>query len=317
MQSIYNNLSEEKTKKKIIFAEGEELEVIKSAIMLKNDSYAEPILVGRSEKVKEVMKNAGISEDVTVVNAGNSEFVELYTNILFEKLGRKGFLRRDCERLIKTDRNHFASAMLEAGHANSLVTGFTRGYQKSLHDVSRVLNRKDDTLFAVSGIVVNNKTIFIADTAINENPSSEDLAKIAVKTAKIVERFGVIPRVAFVSYSNFGSRQGVDNDKIAQTIKILEKQGVSFEFDGEMMVDVALSENPREYYPFNRLTKPANILITPNLTSAHIAMNLLESAHDGFVIGPMLCGFEKSVQILRYHSTINEITNLAALSLAL
>ena len=127
MQSIYNNLSEDKTKKKIIFAEGEELEIIKAAIMLKNDGYADPILIGRTEKVQEVMKNSGISDDITIVNAANSEFVELYTNILFEKLGRKGFLHRDCERLIKTDRNHFAASMLEAGHANSLITGFTRG----------------------------------------------------------------------------------------------------------------------------------------------------------------------------------------------
>jgi len=318
MQSIYNNLAKSEQKKKIIFAEGEELEIIKAAIMLKNDGYANPILIGRTEKVQEVMKNAGIYEEITIVNAANSEFVDLYTDLLFSKLGRKGFLHRDCERLIKTDRNHFASAMLESGHADSLVTGFTRGYQKSLNDVSRILARKsEEALFAVSGIVVNNKTIFIADTAINENPSADELAKIAVQTAKIVERFGVTPRVAFVSYSNFGSRHGVDNEKISQAISILEKQGVSFEFDGEMMVDVALSENPREHYPFNRLTKPANILITPNLTSSHIAMNLLESAHDGFVIGPMLHGFEKSVQILRYHSTINEIANLAALSLAL
>jgi malate dehydrogenase (oxaloacetate-decarboxylating)(NADP+) len=319
MQSIYNNLAKSDIKKKIIFAEGEELEIIKVALSVKNEGYAEPILVGRIDKVESVMKSAGLdSKNITIANAANSPHVEMYIDILFEKLSRKGFLRRDCERLIKTDRNHFAAAMLEADHADSLVTGFTRGYQKSLNDISRVISKKEnETLFATSGVVVGNRTIFISDTAINENPTPKQLAQIAVQTAKKVEAFGYTPRVAFVSYSNFGSRSGLDNDKIHETIKILDSQCVSFEYDGEMMVDVALSENPREYYPFNRLTKPANILITPNLTASHIAMNLLESANDAFVIGPILYGFNKSVQIVRYHSDINTITNLAALSLAL
>jgi malate dehydrogenase (oxaloacetate-decarboxylating)(NADP+) len=319
MQSIYNNLAKSETKKKIIFAEGEELEVIKAAISLKHEGYAEPILVGRSDKVKEVMKAAGLnSKNITIINAANSEFVSDYVNILFSKLGRKGFLERDCERLIKTDRNHFAAAMLEAGHGDSLVTGFTRGYQKSLNDISRVLSkRQGDILFATSGIVVGNKTVFISDTAINEDPTAEQLAQIAIQTAKKVEAFGYTPRVAFVSYSNFGSRSGRDNEKIHQAIEILDKQNIAFEYDGEMMVDVALSANPREYYPFNRLSQPANILITQNLTASHIAMNLLESSTGAFVIGPILHGFEKPVQIVRYHSDINTITNLSALSLAL
>lgn len=319
MQSIYNSLAKNDVKKKIIFAEGEELEIIKVALSLQNDGYAEPILIGRIDNVKAVMQNAGLnSVNITVLNAANSEHTNLYTEILFAKLGRKGFLKRDCERLIKTDRNHFAAAMLEAGHGDSLVTGFTRGYQKSLNDISRVIDKKpESTLFATSAIVIGNRTIFISDTAINENPTPEELACIAVQTAKKVEAFGYTPRVAFVSYSNFGSRAGIDNDKIQKAIKILDSKNVSFEYDGEMMVDIALSENPREYYPFNRLTKSANILITPNLTASHIAMNLLESANDAFVIGPILNGFSKPVQIARYHSHINSLLNLAVLSLAL
>lgn len=319
MQSIFNNLSKTAEKKRIIFAEGEELEVIKSAIMLKNEGYAEPILIGRTDKVTSVMKEAGLkTKGLQIINAANSPHVELYTDVLFSKLSRKGFLKRDCERLIKTDRNHFASAMLECGHAESLLTGFTRGYQKSLNDVSRVLEKKENAvLFATSAIVIGSKTIFIADTAINENPSAEQLALIAIQAAKKVELFGYTPRVAFVSYSNFGSRSGIENSKITEALKILDDKNVTFEYDGEMMVDVALSQNPREHYPMNRLTKPANILITPNLTASHIAMSLLESANDAFVIGPILNGFVKPVQIVRYHSDINSITNLAALSLAL
>lgn len=319
MQSIFNNLSKTDKKKKIIFAEGEELEIIKSAIMLKNEGYAEPILIGRVDKIEAVMKDSGLkSSNIQIVNAGNSSHVELYTDVLFSKLGRKGFLKRDCERLIKTDRNHFASAMLECGHGDSLLTGFTRGYQKSLTDISRVLEKKEnDVLFATSVVVIENKTIFIADTAINENPSAQQLASIAITAAKKAELFGFVPRVAFVSYSNFGSRHGTDNEKIAEAIKILDEKNVSFEYDGEMMVDVALSQNPREHYPFNRLTKSANILITPNLTASHIAMSLLESVSNAFIIGPMLNGFAKPVQIVRYHADINSITNLAALSLVL
>ncbi|MFT4968189.1 MAG: malate dehydrogenase (oxaloacetate-decarboxylating)(NADP+) [Candidatus Deianiraeaceae bacterium] len=319
MQAVYNSLASSEKKKRIVFAEGEEIEVIKAAMSLKSEEYAEPILVGRLDKVQQAMKSANINiNSLEIVNAANSEHVELYIDMLFAKLARNGFLKRDCERLIKTDRNYFASAMLEAGHADSLLTGFTRGYQKSLSDISRISSKKDgEILFATSGVVVNNRTIFISDTAINENPSSENLAHIAIQTAKTVEMFGYTPRVAFVSYSNFGSRVGSDNTKIHEAIAILDKKGVSFEYDGEMMVDVALSQNPRESYPFNRLTRPANILITPNLTASHVAMNLLESANGAFVIGPILHGFEKSVQIMRYHSDINTITNLAALSLAL
>lgn len=319
MQSIFNNLSSLSNKKKIVFAEGEEIEIIKAAILLKEEGYAEPILVGRAEKVHEVMANAGIkSSGVTILNAANSTHTELYVNILFEKLARKGFLYRDCERLIKTDRNHFAATMLEAGHADSLVTGFTRGYQKSLGDITRVINVKDGhTLFGTSAVVINDRTIFIADTAINDNPTSQELYNIAVQTAKIVETFGYTPRVAFVTHSSFGSRQSSANAKIRETIKLMDQNRISFEYDGEMMVDVALAENPREFYPFNRLTKSANILITPDLTSAHIATSLMQTASNAFVIGPVLQGLSKSVQIMKYHSDINSITNLAALSLAL
>lgn len=318
MQSIYNHLSKSEKKKQIIFAEGEELEVIKAAIALKNEGYADPILVGRTDKVKETMQVAGLkADDIAIVNAANSQYVEDYTNLLFAKLGRKGFLRRDCERLIKTDRNHFAAAMLETGHADSLLTGFTRGYQKSLNDISRILTKKQETLFTTSGVVIGNKTIFISDTAINEDPTPEQLAHIAIQTAKNVEAFGYTPRVAFVSYSSFGSRHGKDNDKIVQALQILDKKNVEFEFDGEMMVDVALASNPREHYPFCRLSQAANILITPNLTASHVAMNLLESATGAFVIGPILHGFAKPAQIVRYHADINSITNLAALSLVL
>jgi malate dehydrogenase (oxaloacetate-decarboxylating)(NADP+) len=262
MQSIYNNLSSLTNKKKIVFAEGEEIEVIKSAMLLHDEGYARPILVGRTDKVREVMDGAGIkTKDIEILNAGNSTHTDLYTSILFEKLGRKGFLYRDCERLIKTDRNHFAAAILEAGHADSLITGFTRGYQKSLNDITRVIDVKQgQTLFGTSAIVINGKTIFISDTAINENPTAQELCNIAIQTAKMVEMFGQTPRVAFVTHSSFGSRHSNVNIKIRDAIKLLDEGRVSFEYDGEMMVDTALSQNPREFYPFNRLTQAANIL---------------------------------------------------------
>lgn len=319
MQSIFNNLSSLSKKKKIIFAEGEEIEIIKSALLLKEEGYAEPILIGRVDKINETMESAGIkTKNIEILNAGNSQYTDLYTNILFEKLGRRGFLYRDCERLVKTDRNHFAATMLEAGHADSLITGFTRGYQKSLNDITRVIGiKKNETLFGTSAVIVNDRTIFIADTAINENPTAQELYNIAIRTAKMVEMFGATPRVAFVSHSNFGSRPSVVTAKIRDAIKLLDESRVSFEYDGEMMVDVALSQNPRDFYPFNRLTESANILITPDLTSAHIATSLMQTANNAFVIGPVLHGFEKSVQIMRYHSDINLITNLSALSLAL
>lgn len=322
MHLVFRDLQQNKGSKKVIFAEGEEAEIIRTAITMSKNGYCSPILVGRESKILETCESALISREdldgIQIVNAAVSKNNDKYVEFLFEKLKRNGYLHRDCERMVKTDRNIFASCMLANGDGNSLITGYTRGYRRSLTDIMKVIDvKKDDTLCGFSVIVSKKQTILIGDTSINENPSAQDLANIAKKIASKAALFGVDPRVAFVSYSNFGSRDGEGIQVIRDAIKILDAEKVKFQYDGEMTVNVALSDDPRKHYPFNRLSAPATILITNGITVANIAVNLIkEISTDTVVLGPILTGFSKPVQIMRIESGMETILNLAALSLA-
>jgi malate dehydrogenase (oxaloacetate-decarboxylating)(NADP+) len=217
--------------------------------------------------------------------------------------------------MVKNDRNIFAASMLACGHGDALVTGLTRGYRKSLTDVWKVIkNKKDKILLGVSMVISKGKTIFIADTACSELSSSEHLVNIAIQTAAKVRGMGYEPRVAFLSFSNFGSALKTESSRIKHAVELLDTMKVNFEYDGEMTADVALNMDKMSRYPFCRLTAPANILICPGLHSASIATKLLEEIGNCTVIGPILDGFEKSVQIVTMRSSINDILNMAAIA---
>jgi malate dehydrogenase (oxaloacetate-decarboxylating)(NADP+) len=205
--------------------------------------------------------------------------------------------------------------MLACGHGDALVTGLTRGYRKTLMEVWKVIkNKKDKILLGVSMVISKGKTIFIADTAASELSSSEHLVSIAIQTAKKVREMGYEPRVAFLSFSNFGSALKTESSRIKRAVEIMDEMKVNFEYDGEMTADVALNMDKMAKYPFCRLTAPANILICPGLHSASIATKLLEEMGNCTVIGPILDGFEKSVQIVTMRSSINDILNMAAIA---
>ncbi len=302
--------------KKVIFAEGEQPEIIRVAAMWRDNGYGMPILIGKEKTVLDHMKEANIDpKGIKIYNASISDENNKYADYIYSKLQRKGVVHSDCVRMVKTDRNMFASAMLACGDADALVTGLTRGYRKSLTDVWQVVkNKKDEIVLGVSMVISKGRTIFITDTACSELSSSQHLAKIAVQTAKKVRDMGYEPRVAFLSFSNFGSALKTESNRIKEAVEILDGQKVDFEYDGEMTADVALNMEKMARYPFCRLTAPANILVCPGLHSANIATKLLEEVGNCTVVGPILDGFEKPVQIITMRSSINDILNMAAIA---
>ncbi len=308
----------EKNPKKVIFAEGEQPEIIRVAAMWRDNGYGTPVLIGKKAIILKNMEEAKVSSDgIEIFNAAISDDNKKYTEFLYKKLQRQGVLYSDCSRMIKNDRNIFASSMLACGHGDALVTGLTRGYRKSLTDVWKVIkSKKDRIVLGISMVISRGKTIFIADTACSELSSSEHLVKIAIQTAKKVKSMGYEPRVAFLSFSNFGSALKTESARIKNAVELLDEMKVDFEYDGEMTADVALNMDKMSRYPFCRLTAPANILICPGLHSASIATKLLEEIGNCTVVGPILNGFEKSVQIVTMRSSINDILNMAAIAAA-
>ncbi len=306
----------EREPKNVIFAEGEQPDIIRVAAMWRDNNYGTPILIGKEQKVLENMKESNIDpEGIKIYNAAISAENNKYADHIYKKMQRKGVLYSDCVRMVKTDRNVFASAMLECGDGDLLITGLTRGYRKSLTDIWQVIkNRENEIVLGISMVISKGRTIFISDTACSEISSSQHLAKTAIQTAKKVKDMGFKPRVAFLSFSNFGSALKTESERIREAVLILDKENVDFEYDGEMTADVALNPDKLDKYPFCRLTEPANILICPGLHSASIATKLLEEVGNCNVVGPILDGFEKPVQIVSMRSSINDILNLAAIS---
>ena len=306
----------QKQPKKMIFAEGEQPEIIRVAAMWRDNHYGKPVLIGKEDVILENMKEMEIDpKGIKIYNSAISEESAKYADYLYGRLQREGVLHSDCVRMINHDRNFFAASMLACGDGDAMITGVTRGYRKSLTDVWQVIkNKKDKIVLGVSMIISKNRTVFMADTACSELSSPERLVAIAVQTAQKVKDMGYEPRVAFLSFSNFGSALKKESSRIKQAVEILDGMKVKFEYDGEMSADVALNAEKMARYPFCRLTAPANILVCPGLHSANIATKLLEEMGNCSVIGPILIGFEKSVQIVPMRSGVNDILNMAALA---
>jgi len=302
--------------KRMIFTEGDEEQMIRAAIQWRNQEYGTPILVGYEEGIKKKLKALGVKQKgIEVTNAGLNPNTDKYIAQLYSRLQRKGFLERDCARLVKRDRNVFAALMLENGEGDMMITGLTRSYITALEDVTKVIDRKpNEILFGLSILLTRNRTIFIADTAINEIPDSQELVEIAVSAAREARTMGHEPRVAFISFSNFGNPMREKAQRIRDAVTIMEKRrDIDFEYEGEMQADVALNPDLLKLYPFCRLSKPANILIMPALHSANIASKVFQELGGGTIIGPVLCGLNRPVQILNMGSRETDILNLAAL----
>ncbi|WP_445502235.1 NADP-dependent malic enzyme [Microvirga sp. G4-2] len=308
-----------KMPKRVVFAEGEEEKVIRAAISFVNQGLGRAILVGREERIFETAAQAGIDlegrEGIEIHNARLSHRNSTYAQFLYERLQRKGYLFRDCQRMINQDRNHFAASMVALGDADAMVTGATRNYSTALADVLHVIDPKPGhRVIGVSLCLARGRTVLVADTAIHEMPSAQEIAEIAIESAGVARRLGYEPRVALLSFSTFGHPRAERAEKIQEAVRILDGMRVDFEYDGEMSADVALNRELVAQYPFCRLTGPANVLVMPAFHSASISTKMLQELGGAMVMGPLVVGLDKPVQIVSLGATDNDIVNMAALA---
>jgi malate dehydrogenase (oxaloacetate-decarboxylating)(NADP+) len=297
--------------KRVLFAEGEEETVLRAAIAFRDGGYGIPILVGR-EDVHDRLRALGVedAESFEVHNSRNSARTEEMIDRLYARTQRQGHLRRDVERLVNNNRNIFAAMLLELGEADVMITGVTRPYAQTMGEIRRVIDpQRDVTPFGVHVLVGQNHTMFIADTTVTERPTTEQFVDIAIHTAAVARRMGHEPRVAFISYSNFGNPEGLFLENMRGAVRALDGRGVDFEYEGEMAPDVALNPAMQRIYPFSRLSGPANVLIMPGLQSANNSAKLLRELGGDAVIGPMLIGMEKPVQIAPMTATASDLGN--------
>ncbi|MET0365179.1 MAG: NADP-dependent malic enzyme, partial [Sphingobium sp.] len=302
--------------KRVVFAEAEEEVVLRAAIQFRDGGCGVPVLVGRQE-VYDKLRALGVQdpESYEVHNSVNSPLVPRMVDMLYERLQRRGYLRRDCERMVNRDRNVFGALLIELGEADAMITGVTRTYAQTMREVRRVIGAQERTAFGVHIIVSQHQTVFIADTTVNERPTARELADIAVGTAAVARRMGYEPRVAFMSYSTFGNPAGTWLANIREAVQLLDgREGVDFEYEGEMPPDAALNPAVMKNYPFSRLSGPANILVMPGLQSANLSAKLLRELKAGSVIGPMLVGMDRPVQVATMGSNASELVTLAVLA---
>jgi malate dehydrogenase (oxaloacetate-decarboxylating)(NADP+) len=275
------------------------------------------LLVGREERVRETARNLGIElgGGVEIINARLSHRNPAYAAYLYERLQRHGYLQRDCQRLVNQDRNHFASCMVALGDADAMVTGVTRNFSVALSEITHCIDPKPGhRVIGVSLVLARGRTVLVADTAVTEMPNAEILADIAVEAAGIARRFGYEPRLALLAFSTFGNPPGERAVHVQGAVRILDQRRVDFEYDGDMAADVALNMELREAYPFCRLSEPANVLIMPAFHSASISTKLLEVLGGATVIGPILVGLDRSVQIAPLSANDAQLANMAALA---
>jgi len=301
-----------------VFAEGEEETVIRAALAYLNSGYGTPILIGREEGIRNTMKEAGLQapEGLEIHNAAFSRENKRYSDFLYKRLQRKGFLMRDCQRMVNNDRNVFGACMVAHNDADAMVTGTTRSYAGSLENILHVIDKEPGKIiFGLSMIVAKGRTVLVSDTSINEIPTADQLADIAEQSAEAARGLGQEnPRVALLSFANFGNPMAETSGRIRETVEILDQRDLDFEYDGEMSADVALNSDLMKLYPFSRLTEPANVLVMPALHSANIASKMMQELGGSTVIGPLIVGLEKSIQIVPLGATVSDVVNMAAMA---
>lgn len=301
--------------RRVVFAEGEEERTIRAALQFKAAGYGTPVLVGREEVIKEQMLQMQLphGETLEIHNARLSRQNEKYRDYVYGRLQRRGYMQRDCQRMINQNRNIFAASMVATGDADAMVTGLTRSFIVCFDDLRKVFDTTTDSgAFGLSMAVAPDRTVFLADTAVNIDPSAQRLAEIAIHSAAWAERMGHKPRVAFLSYASFGQPQRSKAEVIRAAIEILNQRKVAFEYDGEMSADVALdAQLMKRLYPFCRLSDAANILVMPNLQSAHIGAKLLQKLGRGTMIGPIIHGLSQPAQITQMGATVSDIVMMA------
>ena len=315
LQTLFDTIRQ--NPKRVVFAEGEEEKTIRAAVSFQQGGFGHPVLIGRSARIKETIDSVGITgaENLEIHNAKLSDNNQKYMDFLYNRLQRSGYLQRDCQRMVNQDRNVFAACMVATGDADAMVTGLTRSFGVSLEEITRVIDAKpNERIMALTQVITRGRTLFIADTYVHELPNAEELADIAVGAAAAAKSMGHEPRVALLSFSNFGTPMMESSARVRDAVALLDKRNVSFEYDGDMAVDVALDPEVRKLYPFCKLSGSANVLVMPGLHSANISYKLLQQFGGGSVIGPMLIGLQKPAQIVRMGATVSDLVNAAAIA---
>lgn len=303
--------------KRVVFAEGEEEQVIRAAASFVQQGLGTALLVGREDRVRATAKEAGIEVGggIEIINARLSHRNANYAAYLYERLQRKGFLQRDCQRLVNQDRNHFAACMVALGDADAMISGVTRNFSVVLDDVMRCIDPKPGhRVIGVSLVLARGRNVLVADTAVTEMPDAPDIAEIAIEAAGVARRMGYEPRLALLAFSTFGHPPGERSARVQEAVRILDSRRVDFEYDGEMAADVALNPELMAAYPFCRLSGPANVLIMPAFHSAAISTRMLQELGGAHVIGPLLVGLDRSVQIVNLSARDTDLVNTAALA---
>jgi len=301
--------------KRVVFAEGEEERVIRAALTFRDLELGQPVLIGREERIRETMRSIGLdaNSSLEIINSRISDRAPDYADYLYKRLQRRGYLYRDALRMVNNDRNVFGACMVEHSDAHAMVTGTTRNYAVALSEVLRVIDPLPGRrVIGMSMILVRGRTVLVADTNVHDMPSAEELADIAVQSAEVSRRLGYEPRVAMLAYSTFGHPSGERSTLMREATEILDQRGADFEYDGEMAADVALSREAMSLYPFCRLTGPANVLIMPAIHSASISTKMLQVLGGAEVIGPLLTGLSKPVQIANLGATVSDLVAMAA-----
>ena len=303
---------------RMIFAEGDDNRVLRAAVAYQRNGFGQALVVGRDADVKARLVAEGLADavsEIEVVNAAKTEHLEDYKTFLYQRLQRQGYDRADIHRLATRDRHVFSALMLAHDHGDALVTGATRKSAHVMDLVNHVFDaRAEHGAVGITALLLKGRIVLIADTLVHEWPDEDDLATIAVQGAKVARSLGLEPRVAFVSFSTFGYPVSERAEKMAKAPLRLDEMNVDFEYEGEMTVDVALNAQAKESYPFSRLTGPANILVVPARHSASISVKLMQEMAGATVIGPILTGVDKPIQILPTVSSVNDILNMAVLA---
>ncbi|MBL55188.1 MAG: NADP-dependent malic enzyme [SAR116 cluster bacterium] len=316
LQDVFERITPEN--KRIVFTEGEEEVSIRAALAFSNSGYGHPVLLGREARIKQRIADMGLdgADVLEIINAKISDHNQDYIQFLYKKLQRHGVLERDCQRMVNLDRNVFAACMVANGHADALVTGMTRSFQASFEHVTRVIGPKKGKEFITTSMLISRgRTVFMGDTSIHERPSGEQMANIAEVIAEKARSMGHTPRVALLSFSNFGNPDSAITQTARDAVAVLDERKVDFEYEGEMTADIALDyELMQARYPFSRLKGPANILVMPGLHSANISFKLMQQLGGGSVIGPMILNAEFPFQIIPMSASVSDLVNAAALA---
>ena len=303
--------------KRIVFAEGEQPQIARAANSFHNSGLGRPILIGRGAPIREAFNLAGIglTDVIEMHDTSLDERRQEYAEFLYGRLQRKGFLLRDCQRLVNNDRNIFAACMVAMGHADGMVTGVTRNWYTAYEDVRKVLDaRPRRRVIGVSVALIRGRVVLVADVSVHDMPDGTQLADIAEEAVRVARRLAIEPRVALLAYSTFGHPRGERSDRVREAVATLDKRQVDFEYDGDMAADVALNREALKQYPFCRLSDTANVLVMPAFHSASISTKMLKELGGATLIGPVLVGLTHSVQICPLNAKDSDVVNMAALA---